>query len=632
MAITRAAKGTVAAVDDPLVTITLASVAIAQGASVIAVILTATNLDGASAVEWNGLSLTRDEDRAATLSGVRLQVWSRHNCPAGTGDVVAQINTVETGAAVMSVVQLSTNGTLATDKHVSATGVGTAPSSGATATTAYADEMLIGAVGQNQGVLDVLGTWGGSFSDGQSVNDGATIALNDGYRLVSATGAYTAAKTGTTSAEWCAIIVTYYQATTDWTKSLSDSVTPTEAEIAHPTSARADSVTVTDAAAKHPTKAATDSVSATDALNTTGTFVRSLSDSAPVTDAAYAGLTSYAGLDEVGIIEAGGFTPIPTDPITGDVVDIPRFIGATAMLGLTTFLRNGKDPCPYLALTHDPKLPGWYAQGDALVALTFSVQARPMQFASADEVHYLFSLHEAKSGGQEILSFGVTPNGRAVVVVKGHGNLQSAEGAIVFDGRVYRADINHHTRPFIVADPNPAGPDVTKFSLNGVGIVSVLRYPSFGFPTDAATPKRFMFFNGIAGSSRIAATIYQCEFSFSSFAALSGNSRAIRWEFSEGHGATVAGREVRPESTPDPNVIPVDDGLTYGDEIIWDVVAQQYLPDLFGYPPTWEALPISPVGCYRRIVTPRFTQRSAGSQSYTPSSPAPIGAVPSPIP
>lgn len=359
--------------------------------------------------------------------------------------------------------------------------------------------------------------------------------------------------------------------------------------------------------------------------------------------AAYVGTTEYApleglsGLGAVGVLQEGGFTKVPTDPITDVAVDIPDFVGATATLGMTTFKRNGVDACPYFALTHDPRTPGWYQQGNAYLTFTFSVHARPMQFVSADEVHYLFSLHEAVSLGREILSVGVTPSGRLVVSVAGHPDITTATGAIVFDGRAYRVDLEHATRPDQIAETGPVGPDRTLLSVNGVAVVRVTRYPSYGLPADSGGPKRFMFFNGIAGGSRVSATIYQCEFAYESFPAVSGLHRAIRWEFGEGQGATVLGREVRPGQALPENVVDIN-GNNFGDEIVWDVTAQRYDPGLFGYPPTWQDEPGAPSGCYRRMIRPWYVSRgptamgpsSAGpaATTYTPNSPTPITTQP----
>ena len=100
------------------------------------------------------------------------------------------------------------------DKSSTGTGSGTTPSSGATATTSQADEILIGAVGTEGPDGDAAGTWSNSFNNGQRLGTtGASAAgnvtISEGYLVVSSAAAYTAAKTGSTSRDWAAAIATY---------------------------------------------------------------------------------------------------------------------------------------------------------------------------------------------------------------------------------------------------------------------------------------------------------------------------------------------------------------------------------------------------------------------------------------
>lgn len=206
MAITRTAKGTASVffeegADD---TISLASVAI-EGTVVVELISELAFL-GASTVEWNGLALTL-EAISTNGSGITTEVWSRHGC-SGTGTVVATMVNAANGLIGMGVLELAAGVTIETDKTATATGSGTSPSSGATATTAVANEMLVGAIGMNTGA-GVGGSWSGSFSSGQDITDSNGISLSDGFRSVAATGTYSAAKTGTTSGQWSAVIVTF---------------------------------------------------------------------------------------------------------------------------------------------------------------------------------------------------------------------------------------------------------------------------------------------------------------------------------------------------------------------------------------------------------------------------------------
>ena len=101
------------------------------------------------------------------------------------------------------------------DRTSTGTGSSATPSSGATATTSQADELLIGAIGTEGPDGDAAGTWGNSFTAGPRLGTTGgtqttpTSRVSLGYRIVSATGAYTAAKSGITSRDWAAMIATF---------------------------------------------------------------------------------------------------------------------------------------------------------------------------------------------------------------------------------------------------------------------------------------------------------------------------------------------------------------------------------------------------------------------------------------
>jgi beta-lactam-binding protein with PASTA domain len=104
------------------------------------------------------------------------------------------------------------------DQNHTGTGTGTAPSSGATATTTQANELLIGAVGTEGPHGDAPSHWLNSFTVGPRLgtNFGSTgggdtdITVALGWRIVGATGAYTAQpNTLTTGRDWAAAIATF---------------------------------------------------------------------------------------------------------------------------------------------------------------------------------------------------------------------------------------------------------------------------------------------------------------------------------------------------------------------------------------------------------------------------------------
>lgn len=118
------------------------------------------------------------------------------------------------------------------DKTSSGIGTGLAATSGATATTAQADEILIGAIGWEGPVEDQDGTWQNSFSAGQQAGTtgggaASNITVDEGYLIVSATGAYTGALTRTLDGrDWAAAIATYKAATASAIKPLPRSFVP----------------------------------------------------------------------------------------------------------------------------------------------------------------------------------------------------------------------------------------------------------------------------------------------------------------------------------------------------------------------------------------------------------------------
>lgn len=216
MAIVRTAKGTAFAYDGDVGVsgVTLSSVAIANGASIVVVVAAGAGQGVLSSATWNGQALTADL-QFVNAGDVRILVLSKHNVTGATGDVVIEMTTSDTAAGVMcAAMEVTGLQTSASDTGASAEGTSTTPSSGATGTTAVADELLVGIVGLNAAGAAVGGTWDNSFSDGQSVSDGAAVALNEGYRIVAATGTYTASKTGATSGPWAAGIFTYKGAST----------------------------------------------------------------------------------------------------------------------------------------------------------------------------------------------------------------------------------------------------------------------------------------------------------------------------------------------------------------------------------------------------------------------------------
>ncbi|MEJ2433081.1 MAG: hypothetical protein P8Y53_07915, partial [Pseudolabrys sp.] len=107
----------------------------------------------------------------------------------------------------------------------------TTPSVGPTGTTTQADELLIGVIGTEGPVEDNPGSWDYSFNagpragtTGDTGDTNWTVSL--GYEIVSATGGYTAQKSGITQRYWAATIATFKAAPLGPTHNLTMAVDP----------------------------------------------------------------------------------------------------------------------------------------------------------------------------------------------------------------------------------------------------------------------------------------------------------------------------------------------------------------------------------------------------------------------
>lgn len=168
---------------------------------------------GATSVMWGSENLVDDTPSGQTGTGnVRVWGWSKIIATGGTQTITVNIASQKHAWFAIKVTGVVSSSQK--DQGVSQTVVSTtSPSSGAAGTTVQAGEILIGVVSIGQDVA-VGGAWSNSFTGGQSANTtggsaAGNASVNEGYRIVSATGAYTAAKTGATSANTATLILTY---------------------------------------------------------------------------------------------------------------------------------------------------------------------------------------------------------------------------------------------------------------------------------------------------------------------------------------------------------------------------------------------------------------------------------------
>ena len=169
-------------------------------------LLVSSNDEGDSAmVTWNGISLHQDIG-STNGNGCYTKIFSLYSAGGGTGDIVATHTVGDLSINASLVTNLAPS---ALDKTRVGYGVGANPSSGATPITTKANELLWGAIGYASNSA-ASGVWSEGFtSGGQFTFSGDTGGVEDGYKIVSSTGAFVAAKTGTAKDGWSALIATY---------------------------------------------------------------------------------------------------------------------------------------------------------------------------------------------------------------------------------------------------------------------------------------------------------------------------------------------------------------------------------------------------------------------------------------
>jgi hypothetical protein len=194
------AKGSVG--DEDVPDLTIRQVTLKAGETLI---VSCNDEGGDASVYWGDTSL--HPDVGAHGNGFYTTIFSLYSATGGTRDVVA--SHVTGGDLTFNAYSVTGLAPSALDKTSAAKGLDTSPSSGATATTSHANEFLWGAIGYDTNER-ATGTWSDGFISGtQFTISGGISGVEDGYKTVSSTGAYTAAKTGIDKDAWTAVIATY---------------------------------------------------------------------------------------------------------------------------------------------------------------------------------------------------------------------------------------------------------------------------------------------------------------------------------------------------------------------------------------------------------------------------------------
>ena len=153
-----------------------------------------------------------------STGNVRITVFAAYSVtalPSGSTITISHDSLSARSAAVIVVRGLADSGAL--DQTQSATGTVSAVSSGTTSTTTQANELLLGALGEEGPNMDGPSPWANSFSFGPRLgtswgsNSGTDtdVTVQLGWKIVGATGAYAAATTLNTARDWAAAIATF---------------------------------------------------------------------------------------------------------------------------------------------------------------------------------------------------------------------------------------------------------------------------------------------------------------------------------------------------------------------------------------------------------------------------------------
>ena len=186
-----------------------ASVTVGTTGSTLIVFIGADESGGSvTSVTWNGTLMSAGPavSEFSTFNSLRCFVLS--NASAGTGALVIDDGGIQIGRWEFVASEVVGAAASSLDVSASATGTSTAPSSGNTAATSQAAEMLFGVIWRAKSVID--GNTAGSIlisTLGQTTTQTGR-SMEEYFKVISSIGSYNAAKSGCTSSLWLAIAVT----------------------------------------------------------------------------------------------------------------------------------------------------------------------------------------------------------------------------------------------------------------------------------------------------------------------------------------------------------------------------------------------------------------------------------------
>lgn len=234
----------------------------------------------ASITDSQGNTYVQTQAAATRASHGAADVWYAKNIAGGTTPTVtvtfgASLSGVDTYTSIHEYSGLDTTAPL--DRTAAANGTGAAPSSGNTAATTAADDLVFGFC-----YAGGTASAGSGFTSRQTVNGDLTEDKNQAT-LAAVAAIFT--QTGGAN-PYIAMCATFKQATgggTGHTKNLDDSIAGTDAQAKAVTAARADTIAGTDANAKTVTSSRADTITGTDAR--AAAVAHPVADSASAADA-----------------------------------------------------------------------------------------------------------------------------------------------------------------------------------------------------------------------------------------------------------------------------------------------------------------------------------------------------------
>lgn len=188
----------------PGASLTISLTGVATGSLLVLAISTSGAGTSISTVSDGVNTWTRRSGRTFVGSGGGCETWEANNVTGG--NLTVTVTPSGTVNILLAIAEYSGPSASPFDKQASTSGTSASPNSGATTTTAQADEILVGVISQNSA--------GGTISPGsgytlrQSSAAAGGLILNLMDQTVSATGTYSADAT-MVSSQWVSQITTY---------------------------------------------------------------------------------------------------------------------------------------------------------------------------------------------------------------------------------------------------------------------------------------------------------------------------------------------------------------------------------------------------------------------------------------